>query len=61
MRLLDKPVDKNEKNEMLTKLHKHIHTVFYSEDIDEILTALAEASDIMSLLAYSRTIKLEQE
>lgn len=59
MRLLDKPFDKAQKDNVLRMLDGCICRICVSDDPEEIIRMLGFATDYLSMLAYSRTKQLK--
>ncbi len=60
MKLLDKPLNYQDQNEIKRMLEGNIARICISDNPTEILTSLGFAIDRLSLLAYSRTLELNQ-
>ena len=60
MRLLDKPMAKEDKEFLLDMLEGNIAKVCVSNDVEEIVVQLGFAIDKLSMLAYSRIKKLKE-
>ena len=58
MMLLDKPFNKIEKDNTLQMLNGCICRICVSDDPEEIVRMVGYANDSISMLAYSRMIKL---
>ncbi len=54
MRLLDEPITKQQKDEMLRSIDGNIFRIYVSDDVEEIVRMLGFATDRLSMLAYSR-------
>lgn len=61
MRLLNKPLDREEKEFILDILKGNIARICASDDIEEVVAQLGFAVDRLSMLAYSRIKKLKEE
>lgn len=61
MKLLNKPIDKEEKDFLLDMLKGDIVRICISEDVEEIVAQLGFAIDRLSILAYSRVKQLKEE
>ncbi len=61
MRLLDKPITKEEQEYILDMLKGNIARVCVSDDIEEIVMQLGFAIDRLSMVAYSRIKKLKEK
>lgn len=59
MKLLDKPLTKAEKDNILRMLDGCICRVCVSDDPEEIVSMLGFATDYISMLAYSRMKQLK--
>lgn len=58
MRLLDKPFDKSQKDNVRRMLDGCICRICVSDDPEEIISMLGFATDYLSMLAYSRMKQL---
>lgn len=61
MWLLDKPLEREQKNFSLDMLKGNIARICVSDDVEEIICQLGFAVDRLSILAYSRVKELKQE
>ena len=61
MRLLDKPLEREEKNFCLDMIKGNIARICVSDDAEEIVCHLGFAIDRLSTLAYSRIKQLKGE
>ena len=61
MRLLDKPLTREQKDDRLDMLKGCIARICVSDDEEEIVRMLGFATDYLSMLAYSRMKQLKQE
>ena len=59
MRLLDKPLDREDKNFELDSIKGNISRICISDDPVEIISSLGFAVDRLSMLAYSRMKELK--
>lgn len=60
MRLLNKPLDKEEKDFLLDMLKGDIARICASDEVEEIVVQLGFAIDRISTLAYSRIKQLKE-
>ena len=60
MRLLNKPLDKEEKEFLLDMLQGDIARICVSSDIEKVVAQLGFAVDRLSTLAYSRIKELKE-
>ena len=60
MKLLNKPISKQEKDNMLDSLNGNICRICVSDDVSEIIAMLGFATERLSMLAYSRILALEE-
>lgn len=58
MRLLDNPLDRDEKRRLLDMLEGNIARICVSDNPEEVVSSLGFAIDRLSLLAYSRVKEL---
>ena len=61
MRLLNKSLDREEKDFLLDMLKGNIARVCASDDIEEIVAQLGFAIDRLSIIAYSRIKEIKEE
>lgn len=61
MRLLDKPLDHKERDNMQDMLKGNICRICISDDPEEIISHLGFAIDRLSMLAYSRIKTLKEK
>lgn len=54
MRLLDEPIARQEKKNILDSIDGNICRICVSDDVEEIVRMLGFATDRLSMLAYSR-------
>lgn len=54
MKLLDKPLDYEERKQLMMLIDGNIVRVCVSDDIEEIMSSLGFAIDRLSMIAYSR-------
>ena len=60
MRLLDKPLTREEKRKTLDMLEGNISRICVSDDPEEIVKSLGFAIDRLSMIAYSRIKELKE-
>lgn len=60
MRLLDKPFNKAQKDDMLRMLDDCICRICVSDNPEEIISMLGFATDYLSMLAYDRMKQLKE-
>ena len=61
MKLLDKPLSRQEKENVLDSLRGNINRICVSNDVEEIVKSLGFAIDRLSLIAYSNIKELKEE
>lgn len=61
MKLLDKPLTRQEKNNLCNMLDGNIARICVSDDIEEIVSSLGFATDRLTMLAYSRIKELKEK
>ena len=60
MRLLDKPLTRDQKEELLRMLDGNIARLCVSDNIEEIISSLGFAIDRLNTMAYSRVKELKE-
>ena len=60
MRLLNKLLDKEEKEFLLDMLQGNIARICVSDDVEEVVAQLGFAIDRLSMLAYSRIKEIKE-
>lgn len=60
MRLIDEPLTRQEKEHELDSIQGNICRISVSDDIEEVISSLGFAIDMLSLVAYSRIRELKE-
>lgn len=61
MRLLDKPLTRKDKEDLIRMFDGNICRIMVSDDYEEIMSSLGFASDRIHMLAYSRILEIDSK